>query len=106
MPKYVLISNHPPNACPSASAAARKKGDTLDKELPPLMEKHHLKPDLMVHLDPGHKVLFVIEGPSAEAVRDFVYESGLGQYNDFEFHLASSLEWITAVTDKLPTIFP
>lgn len=69
------------------------------------MQKHQLKPELMVHLDPGHKVLFVLEGPSAEAVRDFVYESGLLQWNDFEFHLASTLDWITQVTDKLPTIF-
>ena len=105
MPKYVLISNHPPNTVPSASEAARKRGDALEKELPPLMQKHQLKPELMVHLDPGHRVLFVLEGPSAEAVRDFVYESGLGQWNDFEFHLASTLDWITQVTDKLPTIF-
>jgi hypothetical protein len=105
MPKYVLISNHPPNTCPSASAAARKKGDRLGKDLPPLLKKHHLKPELMVHLDPGHKVLYVLEGPSAESVRDFVYESGLSQWNDFEFYMASTLDWITAMTDKLPTIF-
>ncbi len=61
MPKYAVISNHPPNICPSSNATTRKKGDRLSKDLPPLMQKHGLKPEVMVHLDPGHKLLWVLE---------------------------------------------
>ncbi len=105
MAKYVVISNHPPDVCPSSNAALRKKGDNLGTDLPPLMQKHGIKAEVMLHLDPGHKVLWVVEAPSAESVRDFIYESGLAQWNDFEFYLGSSLEWVAKVTDKLPTIF-
>ncbi len=105
MPKYVVISSHPPNSCPSANKALRVIGDNLGKNLPPMMQKHKIKAEVLLHLDPGHKVLWVIEAPSAEAVRDFAYDSGLGQWNDFEFHMASSLDEVTKWTSHLPTIW-
>jgi hypothetical protein len=105
MPKYVVISNHPPNSCPSSHKALREVGKNLGKDLPPLMEKHKIKPEVILHLDPGHKVLWVVEAPSAEAVRDFAYDSGLSTWNDFEFHMASSMDEVTAWVDHLPTIW-
>ncbi len=57
MPKYVVISNHPPMSCPSASKAIGVIGDSLGRDLPPMMEKHKIKPEAQLNLDPGHKVL-------------------------------------------------
>ena len=105
MPRYVVISNHPPNSCPSANKVLRERGKTMEADLMPHMQKHKVKPELMLHLDPGHRVLWVVDAPSAEAVRDLIYESGLGQWNDFEFYLTSTLEGITAQVDKLPTVW-
>jgi len=105
MPKYVVISNHPPDACPSANAVTRKLGEKLTTELPKLMQKHGVKAEVLVHLDPGHKLLWVLEAPSSEAIRDMIYDGGLERYNDFEFYMASSLEWITEQISKQPTIF-
>jgi hypothetical protein len=105
MPKYVVISNHPPTSCPSASKVIRELGENLGKDLPPMMEKYKIKPEVMLHLDPGHKVLWVAEAPTAEALRDFIYDSGLGRWNDFEFYMASSLDDITSWASKLPTIW-
>jgi hypothetical protein len=34
-----------------------------------------------------------------------VYESGMSRWNDFEFYMASSLEEVTAWTEKLPNIW-
>lgn len=89
-------------SCPSANKTLREVGNNLGKDLPPMMQKHKIKPEVMYHLDPGHKVLWVVEAPSAEAVRDFVYDSGLSTWNDFEFYLASSIEdvmsWIQHLT--------
>ncbi|MDA4128191.1 MAG: hypothetical protein OK422_01805 [Thaumarchaeota archaeon] len=105
MPKYVVISNHPPNSCPSANAVLRKRGEKLGADLPSLMQKHSVKAEIMLHLDPGHKIVWVVDAPNAEAVRDMIYEGGLGQWNDFEFYMASSLEWVTKATEKLSTIW-
>jgi len=106
MPKYVVISNHPPNSCPSGTKALKEMGKNLDKDLPPVMQKHNVKPvmDLM-HLDPGHRVLWILEAPNGEAVRDFLYEAGLSRWNDFEFYMTSSLPDVTAMVDKLPNIW-
>lgn len=106
MPKYVVISGHPPNSCPSGNKVLKEVGKNLDKSLPPMMQKHHVKPVVdMLHLDPGHKVLWIVEAPNAEAVRDFIYESGLGTWNDFEFYMTSTLQEIFALTDKLPNVW-
>ena len=105
MPKYVVISNHPPNSCPSSNAKIRERGNKLGVEIPPLMKKHNIKAEVMVHLDPGHKLLWVLEAPNSEAVRDMIYDGGFHQYNDFEFYMASTLEEVTSWTEKLPTIF-
>jgi hypothetical protein len=105
MPKYVVISNHPPNSCPSANKVLRERGNKLREDLPPLLQKHKIKPETMLHLDPGHKTLFVLEAPNAEAVRDMIYDGGLGQWNDFEFYMTTTLEEIVATTEKLPTIW-
>ncbi len=83
----------------------RKRGEKLDTDMPPLMQKHSIKPEVMVHLDPGHKVLWVLEAPNAEAVRDMIYESGLSQWNDFEFYMASTLDWINEKIREQPTIW-
>ncbi|MDA4118247.1 MAG: hypothetical protein OK455_07875 [Thaumarchaeota archaeon] len=74
-------------------------------DIPPMLEKHKIKADVILHLDPGHKVLWVLDAPSGEAVRDFVYDSGLSRWNDFEFHMASSLQEVTSWIGKLPTIW-
>jgi len=106
MPKYVVISSHPPESCPSGNKALREVGKNLDKNLPPLMQKHMVKPVMdILHLDPGHKVLWVFEAPNAEAVRDFIYESGLSTWNDFEFYMTSTLPEITSWTEKLPNVW-
>jgi hypothetical protein len=105
MPKYVVISNHPPMSCPSANKTVRELGNSLGKDLEPILAKHKVKPEVLLHLDPGHKVLWVLEAPTAEAVRDYIYEAGLGRWNDFEFYMASSLEDMTKWTEHLPTIW-
>jgi hypothetical protein len=105
MPKYVVISNHPPNSCPSGNKTLKEMGKNMDKELAPLLQKHRVKPETILHLDPGHKIIWVFEAPTAESVRDLVYESGLSRWNDFEFYMASSLEEVTAWTEKLPNIW-
>ena len=105
MPKYVVMSNHPPNSCPSGNKVLKEIANNLGKDLPAMLEKHKLKLDVLLHLDPGHKILWIVDAPTAENVRDFLYASGLGRWNDFEFFMTSTLEEITSWTDKLPNIW-
>ena len=105
MPKYVVISNHPPNSCPSSHTKLRERNQNLPADIQPLLQKHGIKPEVIVHLDPGHKVLWVLEAPSSEAVRDMIYDGALQQWNDFEFYMASSMEWIMDKISKQPLVW-
>jgi hypothetical protein len=105
MQKYVVLSNHPPNSCPSANRMLRERGNHMNKDLPPLFQKYHINVETMLHLDPGHKILWIMQAPNSEAIRDMIYESGLGQWNDFEFYMTSTLDEITSAIDKLPSIW-
>lgn len=69
------------------------------------MKKQGIKPEVMLHLDPGHKVLWVLDAPTSEAARDMVYDAGLQQWNDFQFYMACSLEWLTELVRKNPAIW-
>jgi len=105
MPKYVVISNHPPNSCPTSNKTLGERNRNLTKTLPPLLQKYKINPQIMVHLDPGHKVLFVVDAPNSEAVRDIIYEAGLMKWNDFEFYMTTSLDDTTAMLDKLTPVW-
>ncbi len=78
---------------------------TMEKDLGPFLEKYKVKPEVIHHLDPGHKMLWVLEAPNAEAVRDMIYASGLSQWNDFEFYMASTLGQILSWTEKLQPVW-
>ena len=105
MPKYVVISGHPPNSCPSGNKVLKELGRNLGKDIAEQLQKHKIKAEVVLHLDPGHKVLWLLDAPSAETVRDFVYDAGLGRWNDFEFYMTSTLEDITKQVDKLPNLW-
>ncbi len=105
MPKYVVISNHPPESCPSANKTLKAKGKTLEKDLAVYFTKYKITPDAMYHLDPGHKVLWLLNAPNSEAIRDMIYASGLSQWNDFEFYMTSSMDEIANIVDRLNPIW-
>ena len=92
-------------SCPSANKILRELGNSLVKDLPVMLQKHKINPQVILHLDPGHKILWVLDAPSAEAVRDFAYDSGLTRWNDFEFYMGSRLEEVTSWVEHLPTIW-
>ena len=92
MPQYALISDHTPLSCPAASKAAGKHAEeALGQRMPALAEKLDIEILQFLHLDPGHKIFMLVEAPTAEAVRDLVYEGGLMQFNNIDFHLVTPI---------------
>jgi hypothetical protein len=60
---------------------------------------------LNVHLDPAHKALMVFDAPTAESVRDLMYEAGFVQFTDMEFYMVTPLPELVAKADQFPTVF-
>lgn len=92
-------------SCPSSNKTLREIGLNLGKDVPAMLQKHKIDAQVILHLDPGHKILWVLDAPSAETVRDFAYESGLTRWNDFEFYLGSKLDEVTSWVEHLSTIW-
>jgi hypothetical protein len=91
MPRYAILGDHTPLSCPGSSKSAEAfAAEALGEKLPQLAEKLGVKlegPPL--HLDPSHRTLILAEAPNAEAMRDFVMESGLSQFNNLDFYLVT-----------------
>lgn len=92
-------------SCPSANKTIRELNKNMEKDMQTAMQKHKIKPETLLHLDPGHKLLWVLEAPNAETVRDLIYQSGLERWNDFEFYMASSIGDTMNWIQGLPTIW-
>lgn len=105
MSQYAVLQSHPPDNCPMSSEKVRRHALAV---LPQLEEKAKAKGieiTLNVHLDPAHRALMIFEAPSAEAVRDLVYEGGFVQFTDMEFFLVTPIPELVAKVDQFPTVF-
>ncbi len=75
------------------------------KEIPELAKKLGVQIITINVYGPDHQVLAVVEAADIEAVREFVLQSRLIQWNTTKIHATWSLEEALAKADTLPTIF-
>jgi hypothetical protein len=78
---FVLLASHGPEICPTSNAKTRELMAQRTPEIPALAKR------LGVNLVAGpfvcreHLSIVVVESAKAEAVDQFISESGLGQWN-------------------------
>jgi hypothetical protein len=58
-----------------------------------------------LHLDPGHRSVSVVDAPSIETVTDFVYATGLSQWNTVEVCPTRPVADMMADLDAFPIVF-
>ena len=103
--QYVVTSEHPPQLCPTANAKIREIVTQGMPQLPGLAEKHGLKIITINIYGPDHKMLFVLESASIEAVRAFVREGGIYQWNTVHINATWTPEEAIASLDGMDPIF-
>ncbi len=103
--QFVVIAEHPPELCPSGNAKTRQMLKQGAKEMPDLAKKLGLKIITMNVYGPDHVVLMVAEAADIEAVRNFIMQSRLVQWNTTKIHATWSLEEALAKVETLPTMF-
>ena len=84
--EYVALMRHSPESCPDSNATVRKHAQQALGKMEELGKKHHVQPKSMHVLAPAHMSVAIFEAASIEAVRDFLMESGLAQWNDTELY--------------------
>ena len=67
-----------------------------------LERKHKVNLQSAHILAPSHLSVFIFEAPGIEAVRDFVQDAGLSQWNDIELHPSQSLQEAMQELGSLP----
>lgn len=71
-----------------------------------MLQAKHIKLLLDLHLDPNHMAFMLFEAPSAEVVRDYLLQSGLGSFLDCNLHLVTPVPEMLKMAGDVPTFYP
>ena len=105
MPTFAVIAEHPPELCPTSNAQTRRMMKEDAPQLPQLAERLGVEIVTLRVFGPDHIVLAVMEADDIDAVRDFMFQSRLIQWNTTKIHATYSLEEALARADGLEAIF-
>ena len=105
MPQYLIVGQHPPDLCPSANETVRTLSAEGAGQIPELAEK--LGVTVLATYVPmnNHMVFAAVEADDMDAVREFAFQSRLGQWNTLELYQVSTLEEALTKVQELPTIY-
>jgi hypothetical protein len=105
MATFAVISEHPPELCPSSNAQTRQMLNEGAGQIPQLAEQLGVSIVTLRVFGPDHIILAVVEADDIEAVRDFMFQSRLVQWNTTKIHATYSLEEALAKVNNLEAIF-
>jgi len=81
MTLFVVISSHSPDQCPISNEKARKAYGADPGPMMALAKKLGVRPIVGPLVSAEHRTFVVMEAPKIEAVREFIVQSGLVQWN-------------------------
>jgi uncharacterized protein with GYD domain len=105
LPQYLIVGQHPPDLCPSANETVRKLSAEGAGQIPELAGK--LGVNVLATYVPmnNHMVFAAVEADDMDSVREFAFQSRLGQWNTLELYQVSTLEEALTKVQELPTIY-
>jgi hypothetical protein len=103
--EYVALASHSPEACPGSNATVRERTEQAMGKLEEIGKEHQVKLKSAYVLSPKHLVVFIFEAAGIEAVRDFLQESGIAQWNDTELYPSQTMQEAMQSTSSLPPIW-
>jgi uncharacterized protein with GYD domain len=103
--QYLIVGQHPPHLCPSANETVRKLSQEGGNEMPGLAEKLGVK--VLATYVPlnNHMIFAAVEADDMSTVREFAFQSRLGQWNTIDIYQTSTLEEALEKINELPTIY-
>jgi hypothetical protein len=102
--QYVILGQHPPDLCPTSNAKTRERVQQMMTQLDAAQKKHQVSVRSGHVLGASHRLVVFTEAPNVEAVRDFVMETGLVQWNSVEIYPAWDLEEAVKQANALTAI--
>jgi uncharacterized protein with GYD domain len=105
VPQYLIAGHHPPDLCPSANETVRKLSQEGAGQIPDLAEKLGVKLNATYIPMNNHQVYVAVEADDMATVREFAWQSRLGQWNTVEIYQVATLEEALTKVNELPTIY-
>lgn len=103
--QFVVIADHTPDMCPMSNSKIREMMKQGAKDIPNVAAKLGVKIITINVFGPEHRVLAVVEANDVEAVRNFILESRLIQWNTTHVHPTWAMDEALAKADTLPAMF-
>ncbi len=103
--QFVITAEHEAQLCPTANATTRKMIQEGAAAMPELAEKLGVGIVTLNVFGPDHVIVGVVEAADVEAVREFLWQSCLIQWNKVRVNATWSFEDAVARLETLPTIF-
>ena len=103
--QYVITAEHPPQLCPSSNGKIREILKQGAQHIPEVAQKHGVQIITLNVFGPDHVIMSVVEAGNIEAVRSFVTEAGLYQWNTVKINATWSMEEALEKIDGLTPIF-
>ncbi len=97
MEQFALIATHPPDQCPTANETIRKFFLNRSPEMEKLGKKLGVEYLAGPLITTEHKSYSIVRAKNVEAVRNFLVESGLIQWNSIDVVLPGFLRAHAAV---------
>ncbi|MBV9325888.1 MAG: hypothetical protein JO352_19130 [Chloroflexi bacterium] len=101
MPKYVVVASHDPSGCPGASAQMGELFGKLMANGPKIAAKYQVQAGEILHLGPSHRLMFMFEAPSADALNEYLIESRLADVQDVQLYFGEELHGLIEKTERL-----
>jgi hypothetical protein len=105
MATFAIIAEHPPELCPSSNAQTRAMMNEGAGQIPQLAERLGVSIVTLRVFGPDHVILAVVDADDIDAVRDFMFESRLVQWNTTNIHATYSMDEALARVNALDAIF-
>jgi hypothetical protein len=90
--QYVILGHHPPDLCPTSNTKTRERVGQMMTQMEAAQQKHQVRVLSGHVLGASHRMVVLTEAPTVEAVRDFVMETGLVQWNSVEIYPSWALD--------------
>ena len=103
--QFAVIMTHSPDQCPTANETVRKLFLKTGAELPMLAKKLGVEFVAGPLITTDHKAISIVKAKEVKAVRDFILQSGLIQWNSAEVMNVISMEEATEEINKLRPIY-
>jgi hypothetical protein len=105
MATFAVIAEHPPELCPSSNARTRAMMNEGAGQIAQLAGQLGVTIVTLRVFGPDHIILAVVEADDIEAVRDFMFQSRLVQWNTTKIHATYSMDEALARVNELDAIF-